>query len=735
MKVYQSNEVKNIALIGGAKAGKTILAEAMLFEGGVIKRRGTIEDKNTVSDYSEIELERQNSVSSTVMFTEHNDKKINIIDTPGFDDFIGEVISALKVVDTAIMVVNAQNGVEVGTEITWRNTTKEHVPVAFVINQLEHEKANFEENVRQLKTQFGSKVILAQYPLTTGLGFNSIIDLLSMKMFKYPDGGGKPEILDIPDSKKAKAEELREQLIETAAETEEALMEIFFDKGTLNEEQLAKGIKLGLIKREIFPVFCSSAKLNMGVDKILDFITESVPFSKELPAYTTIKGKELSGESTDPTILFVFKTSIESHLGEITYFKVISGEVSEGMDLINISKNNKERISQLLISAGKKREKVSKILAGDIGATIKLKNTNVNETLSSQKDSDNIVNPIVFPEPKFSTAMKAKNSNEEEKLAALLFEMHKVNPTILVGYSKELKQMIVEGQGELHLNIVRWQLEKLEKIEVEFITPKIPYRETITKSSQACYQHKKQSGGAGQFGEVFMIIEPYKEGVPENKRIKLKQTMRKTSVIPLNVVKGDSEVVLNFRGTEEVNLDWGGKLIFHNCIVGGAIETRYLPAILKGIMEKMEEGPLTGSYARDIRVAVYDGKMHSVDSNEISFKLAGRNAFSMAFKEAGPKILEPIYDVEVIVPEEMMGSVMTDLQGRRALIMGMDSEGNYQKIKARVPLAEMNKYSTALSSISSGRATFSVKFAEYGQVPSDIQGKLLKTYAEGQEEE
>ncbi|MCF8296257.1 MAG: elongation factor G [Saprospiraceae bacterium] len=734
MKVYQSNEIKNIALIGGAKSGKTTLAETMLFLGGVINRRGTIDDKNTVSDYREIELERENSVVSTLLYTEYNGKKINIIDTPGFDDFIGEVIASLKVADTAFMVVNAQNGVEVGTEITWRYTTKENMPVAFVINQLEHEKANFDETIRQLKTQFGDKVTIAQYPISTGLGFNSIVDVISMKLYKYPTGGGNPEILDIPDSEMGKVEELRETLIESAAESDEALMEIFFEEGTLNEEQMAKGLKLGLVNRDLFPVFCISAKQNMGVDRLMEFINSSVPLSSDLEKYITADGKEISPESKETT-LFVFKTGQESHLGEIVYFKVLSGEVTEGMDLLNAKNGNKERIPQLLITAGKKREKVDKIVVGDIGATIKLKATKINETLNTPKAKGIIVKPMEFPEPKFRVAVKAKNSNDDEKLGAALNSYHRVDPTIVPGFSKELRQMIVEGQGELHLNILKWHLEKLEKVEVDYINPKIAYRETITRVAQATYMHKKQSGGSGQFGEVHMLIEPYIEGMPEPKNFRLKQTMRKSSVAPLVISKGDSEVTLNIRGKDEVDLDWGGKLIFYNCIVGGAIETRFLPAILKGIMERMEQGPLTGSYARDIRVAVYDGKMHSVDSNEISFKLAGRNAFSMAFKEAGPKILEPIFDVEVMVPEDMMGSVMTDLQGRRALIMGMDGEGNYQKIKARVPLAEMNKYSTTLSSLTSGRAMFTMKFNEYGQVPSDIQDKLLKAYEEEQDED
>jgi elongation factor G len=709
MKVYKTNEVRNIALIGGAKSGKTTTAEAMLFEGGLLTRRGTIEDKNTVSDYREIELERQNSVCSTLMYVEYKGKKINFIDTPGFDDFIGEVVAALRIADTAVMLVNAQNGVEVGTEITWRQTNKNQTPVIFAVNQLEHEKANFEETTRQLKSQFGGNVTLMQYPVNEGLGFNAIIDLLQMKMLKYSDAG-KVEVLDIPAGEMAKAENLQGVLIEKAAESDESLMEAFFEAGTLTEEQLEKGLKAGIISRGLYPVFCISAKQNKGVGRLMEFICSSVPAPNEMPAILTTSGKELKCNSADPTSLQIVKVSVEEHLGEIAFFKVYGGEVSEAMDLINSTNSGKERVSQLLLIAGKKREKVERICAGDIGATIKLKNTRTGDTLNSAKNADDVIVPIQFPSPKISMAIKPKNSSDDEKLGARLNEMHKVDQTLLIEYSKELKQIIIKGQGELHLNIAKWYLEHLDKIPVDYIAPKIPYRETITKSAKAMYRHKKQSGGAGQFGEVHMLIEPYTEG------------MKFQSEFPV-------------RGTDEQSLPWGGKLVYNNCIVGGAIDARFMPAILKGIMEKIEEGPLTGSYARDIVVNVYDGKMHPVDSNELAFKLAGRHAFREAFKNAGPKILEPIYDIEVIVPAERMGDIMTDLQGRRAIIMGMDSEGSYQKIKAKVPLAEMNRYSTALSSLTSGSGTYSLAFGEYAQVPPDVQNALLKAYEEQEKEE
>jgi elongation factor G len=709
MKVYQTDEIRNIALVGGAKSGKTTLAECMLLEGGVINRRGSVDDKNTVSDYRDIEHERQNSVSSTVLYAEFGGKKINIIDTPGFDDFVGEVVSALKVADTGVMVINAQNGVEVGAEISWRYTSRNNTPVIFAINHLEHEKSNFEETIRQLKAQFGNHVTICQYPVNAGLGFDSVVDLIKMKMYKYSDNGAVQE-LDIPASEKAKAEELQGILIEAAAENDESLMEVFFENGTLTEDEMAKGIKAGLIHRGMFPVFCINAKHNMGIKRLMDFITTSAPAPTEMPPVKTTEGKLLKCNPADPTSILVFKTTIESHLGEVSFFKVYSGEVNESSDMVNGNNGTKERLSQLFVMAGKNREKITKFVAGDIGATIKLKNTATNETLNTPKIADDIIEPIVFPDTKITLAVKAKNQGDEEKLNAFLHEMHKVDKTFTISYSRELRQLIAGGMGELHLNLIKWIVENIEKIPIEYIVTRIPYRETITKKAKSMYRHKKQSGGSGQFGEVHMMIEPYTEG------------MTFTNEFPI-------------RGTDEVQLDWGGKLIMKNCVVGGAIDARFLPAIMKGLMEKMEDGPLTGSYARDIVVYIYDGKMHPVDSNEISFKLASRHAFREAFKNAGPKILEPIYDVEVIVPEEKMGDVMTDLQGRRAVIMGMDSEGNYQKIKARVPLAEMNRYSTALSSITSGRAIYSLKFAEYAQVPGEVQTALLKAYEEEQAED
>lgn len=716
MKNYPTNQIKNIALLGNAGSGKSTLAEAMLFEGKVIDRRGDIGSKNTVSDYNAIEHENESSMFSSVLYTEYNNAKINILDAPGADDFVGGAVSSLYVADTAVMLINAQNGIEVGTEIHNRWVERFEKPMIFVINHLDHDKTNFEKTLEMMKERYGGKVAVTQYPVNAGPGFDSIVDVIQMKLYKYPSDSGKPQIADIPAEEQARAEEMRNELIEKAAENDENLMEIFFENETLTEEEMRTGITEGILNQGMYPIFCTSARKNAGVGRLLEFISNVLPSPDQLPATKDKNGKELKYDASGSTTLFVFKTSVESHIGEINFFKVMSGTVTESQDLTNSRSANKERISQIYSVYGKNRTKVSSMHAGDIGATVKLKATKTNDTLTS---GDFEYDNIPFPAPKYRTAIKTLSEGEEEKLGEALSRMHEEDPTIQIEYSKELKQIILSGQGEHHLNIVKWHLDNIYKIECEYYPPKIPYRETITKAAQSDYRHKKQSGGAGQFGEVHMIIEPYLEGSPDPSSFKINGKDYKISI----------------RGKEEHDLSWGGKLIFHNCIVGGSIDARFMPAILKGIMEKMETGPLTGSYARDIKVYVYDGKMHPVDSNEISFKLAGRNAFSYAFKNAGPKILEPIYLVEVFVPSDRMGDVMSDLQGRRAIVQGMSSEKGFEKIIAKVPLAEMNKYSTALSSLTNGRAMYSLNFDEYAQVPGDIQDQLLKSYEEEQEEE
>ena len=718
MKVYQTNEIKNIALLGSSGSGKTTLVEAMLFESGVIKRRGSVAAKNTVSDYFPVEQEYGYSVFSTVLHVEWNNKKLNIIDCPGSDDFVGSTVTALNVTDTAIILLNGQYGVEVGTQNHFRYTEKLNKPVIFLVNQLDNEKCDYDNILEQLKEAYGSKVVPIQYPIATGPGFNALIDVLLMKKYSWKPEGGAPTIEDIPAEEMDKAMEMHKALVEAAAENDENLMEKFFEQDSLSEDEMREGIRKGLIARGMFPVFCVCGGKDMGVRRLMEFLGNVVPFVSEMPKVQNTEGKEVAPDSNGPESLYFFKTSVEPHIGEVSYFKVMSGKVHEGDDLLNADRGSKERIAQIYVVAGGNRVKVEELQAGDIGAAVKLKDVKTGNTLNG-KDCDYKFNFIKYPNSKYTRAIKPVNEADVEKMMSILNRMREEDPTWVIEQSKELKQTLVHGQGEFHLRTLKWRLENNEKLQVKYEEPKIPYRETITKAARADYRHKKQSGGAGQFGEVHLIVEPYKEGMP----------------IPETYKFNGQEFKITVRGTEEIPLEWGGKLVFVNSIVGGSIDARFLPAIMKGIMSRMEQGPLTGSYARDVRVIVYDGKMHPVDSNEISFMLAGRNAFSEAFKNAGPKILDPIYDVEVFVPSDRMGDVMGDLQGRRAMIMGMSSEKGFEKLVAKVPLKEMSSYSTALSSLTGGRASFIMKFSSYELVPTDVQDKLMKDFEAKQTEE
>ena len=718
MKVYQTNEIKNIALLGNDGSGKTTLTEALLYESGIIKRRGRITAKNTVSDYFPVEQEYGYSVFSTVYHVEWNGKKLNIIDCPGSDDFVGAAITALNVTDTAILLLNVQYGPEVGTQNHFRYTEKLGKPVIFLVNQLDNEKCDFDHVLEQLKENYGSKVVPVQYPWTTGPGFNSLIDVLLMKKYSWGPDGGAPTIEPVPAEEMEKAQAWHKNLVEAAAEHDETLMEKFFESESLSEDEMREGIRKGLAARGMFPVFCVCAGKDMGVRRLMEFLGNVVPFVDEMPPVHNTRGVVVSPDADGPTSLYFFKTAIEPHIGDVQYFKVMSGTVHEGDDLTNADRGSKERMAQLYVCAGANREKVDELRAGDIGCTVKLKDVKTGNTLNG-KDCENRFNFIKYPNPKYTRAIKPVNEADTEKMMAVLNRMREEDPTWVVEQSKELKQILVHGQGEFHLRTLKWRLENNEKLPIQFLEPKIPYRETITKAARADYRHKKQSGGAGQFGEVHLIVEPYYEGMPAPEVYKF----------------GGQEFKINVKSTETVDLEWGGKLVFVNSVVGGAIDTRFMPAILKGVMSRMEQGPLTGSYARDVRVIVYDGKMHPVDSNEISFMLAGRHAFSDAFKNAGPKILEPIYDVEVFCPSDKLGDVMSDMQGRRGMIMGMSSEKGYEKLAAKVPLKEMSNYSTALSSLTGGRASFIMKFASYELVPTDVQAKLIKEFEEQEKED
>ena len=719
MRVYKTNEIKNIALLGSAGSGKTTLAESMLFGAGIIKRRGTVEAKNTVCDYFPVEQEYGYSVFSTVFHVEWNNKKLNIIDCPGSDDFVGGAITALNVTDQAVILINGQYGPEVGTQNNFRYTEKLKKPVIFLVNQLDSDKCDFDNVMNSMKEIYGSKCVQIQYPTATGAGFNSIIDVLLMKKYSWKPEGGAPIIEEIPAEEMDKAMELHKALVEAAAENDETLMEKFFETEALTEDEMREGIRKGLVARSIFPVFCVCAGKDMGVRRLMEFLGNVVPFVNEMPKVHNTRGEEVTPDPNGAESVYFFKTAVEPHIGEVSYFKVMSGSIKVGDDLTNADRGSKERIGQLFACAGANRIPVEQLNAGDIGCTVKLKDVKTGNTLNG-KGVEQHFDFIKYPNPKYMRAIEAVNSQETEKLMAALLKMRQEDPTWIIEQSKELRQTIVKGQGEFHLRTLKWRLENNEKLQTVFKEARIPYRETITKQAKAEYRHKKQSGGAGQFGEVHLIVEPYAEGMPD-------PTMYKFN---------GQEFKMNIKGKEEKTMPWGGKLVFINSVVGGAIDTRFMPAILKGIMDCMERGPLTGSYARDVRVVVYDGKMHPVDSNELSFTLAARHAFSDAFKIAGPKILEPIYDLEVYVPGDYMGDVMSDLQGRRAMIMGMDSEAGYQKLQAKIPLKELASYSISLSSLTGGRASFTTKFSSYELVPNELQQTLIAEHeAEVKDEE
>ncbi len=702
MRSYDAKHIRNIALLGHGGAGKTTLAEAMLFESGEITRRGSVEEHTTASDFHEIEHERNSSVFGTVLFAEWRDYKINIIDTPGYVDYVGEVVSALRVVDTGILVLNSHHGVEVGTETIWKYTRQFSTPVICVVNKVDHEHSNFWRTVDQAKDRFGREVTVVQYPLNEGPTFSTIIDVLTMTAYVFPAGGGKPEKQPIPEAERERAAQLHNELIEIIAENDETLMDHYLSKGELDESEMRTGLTHSLIKREIVPVFCISAKNNMGAGRLMSFIDVVVPAPIEMPPVRTVSGVELAADPKGKTCAFVFKATSEANVGEMSFFRVYSGTVKHGMDIVNEQTGVTERLGQLFVVNGNKRNEVDSLEAGDIGAVVKLKNTHVNNTLH-EKGFNLVLPPIEFPNPRVRIAVSSRRKGDEDKLGVALHHLHEEDPTLLIEHSIELKQIILHAQGEMHLQTAKHRLEHRFKLDVEYQPARVPYRETIRKHVDSVYRHKKQSGGAGQFAEVHMRVEPYHQGMPDPTGITV-------------------------RGTEVHELPWGGQLVFVNGIVGGVIDARFLPAILKGVMEKMTEGPVTGSYVRDVRVSVFDGKMHPVDSNEAAFKTAGRMAFREAFIGADPQLLEPIYAVTVVMPEEQVGDVMSDLPLRRAEIVGVDADGHYQILSCRMPLAELDKYATVLRSISGGRAAYHATFADYTPVPQQIAQKLHQDY-------
>lgn len=704
MATYSTDKLRNIVLCGHAGSGKTTLAETMLFEAKAITRRGTASDGNTQSDYSALEQERGHSLFASVLHGTWKDTKINILDTPGLDDFSGEVVTALKVADTALMILNARNGVEVGTELIWEYIEKNETPTILVINQLDHEKADFETTLEQARARFGNRVIPFQFPVNQGPGFNAIIDALRMVMYKFPAGGGKPEKQPVPAEYQARANELHAALVEAAAENDDALMERFFEEGTLNEEDLARGLKTGLAHRQYFPVFCASGLQDMGSGRIMGFIHDICPSPADRPAAPLEGGGSKPCDAGARPCVFIFKTVQEPKVGNVSYFKVYSGTLKAGDELMNADNGTVERFSQLFESEGKNRNQVELLMAGDIGCTVKLKNSHTNQTLNP-KGSELKIERIHFPASRIRMAVVPPSKADIEKMAHALHTIREEDPTLILEQSLELKQNIIHGQGEMHLDVIRHKAEQNFGVQLQFAEPRIPYRETITRMVNQDYRHKKQSGGAGQFAEVHMRIEPYYDGMPD-------------------------PAGLTVKNTEVEELKWGGKFVFVWAIVGGVIDTRFANAIKKGVMAKLEEGPCTGSYCRDVRVSVYDGKMHDVDSNDMAFQIASTICFKEAFHKAHPQILEPVYDLEVMCDAEVMGNVMGDLQTRRAIIMGMDTEGHYQVIRARVPLKELHKYSSALRSLTQGKAKFTMTYVEYAPVPADVQARLTAEYAQ-----
>ena len=707
MKVYNPTRIRNVVLLGHSGSGKTTLAETMLFEAGAINRRGSVEEKNTVSDYHSLEKEKGKSIHSSFLNLDWRGHKINLIDTPGTSDYIGEVAGPLRIADTAIFVLNAEQGVETATDSLWKYVQKYNVPSMFVVNKPDTDQSDFWKTVEEAKEHFGRQVTVVQFPFSEGHDFHAIIDVLRMTMYEFPKEGGKPDKLPIPDSQKARAQQLHQELVETIAENDETLMDIYFEQGELDEEQMQKGLHLSLVNGQIFPLFVSCASRNMGTGRVMGFLDDVAPNPLEGNAPKTEDGEVFKLDPDGKPVMFLFKTHSESHVGDLIYFKTYGGVIRPGMDLVNSSNSSSVRLGSLFLTEGHKRLEINEIQTGDIGAVVKLKDGEVNDTLH-EKGHDVKLQGIEFPPTTIRTAVKLKKEGEEDKLGHALHQIHREDPSVIIEHSQELRQVIIHGQGEEHLAVIEDQLRKRFKLDVEFVTPKIPYRETITKGVRANYKHKKQSGGAGQFAEVHLLIEPYTEGMSTPDDLKV-------------------------RDVQEHELDWGGKLVFQNCIVGGVIDNRFMPAILKGVMEKMENGPMSGCRARDIRVSVYDGSMHSVDSNEAAFKTAGLMAFRDGFMQANPQLMEPVYDIEVSVPSEYMGDVMSDLSTRRGQIQGMDGEGSIQKIKAHVPLEELDHYSTRLKSLTQGSATYTRKFSHYAQVPRDVQDRVVKQNLELQE--
>lgn len=692
---YTTENIRNIVLLGHHSSGKTTLAETMLFESGKISKRGSVENGDTISDYTFIEKDKEYSVFTSLMNIDWRGNKINLVDTPGSDDFIGEILSALKVTDTALLLLNSSAGVEVGTEVLWDTIQEEETPTILVINQLDHPKASYDNTLTQAQEHFGSGVLPIQFPVNEGEGFNTIIDALRMKMYVFPEGGGKPQKMEIPDEYMDRANAMHNAIVEAAAENDEELMELYFEKGSLSEEELTLGLRMALTNQQILPVFCVSALKNMGSGRVMGFINDIASGPQGM---RDIDGNMIECDVDGPALAFVYKTMTEPQVGRVSYFKVVSGKIQHGDELTNLSKGSSERINQLYVCYGKERTSVNELIAGDLGVSLKLKNTFTNDSLSAGKKLKP-VKKIHFPEPLIRSAIKDPGKMEFEKMVKALHNLQEEDPTLTLEHNPELKQTLLHGQGQLHLDLAAYRIEKTDGIKVEFEEPKVPLRETITGRAEVNYRHKKQSGGAGQFAEINMRIEPYTDGAP---------------------LHSD----LTIRNQKLIDLPQGGNLDFVWCIVGGAIDSRYMNAIEKGILMEMENGPLTGFPCQNIRVYITDGKMHSVDSNDMAFQIAASSGFKSAMQQANPIALEPIYELSILCSQDVMGDIMSDLQSRQGVIMGMDTVKNYQSIKAEVPLSELYQYSSTLRSLTQGKAKFSRKFKHYRRMSPEAQAAL-----------
>jgi len=697
MKVYDADHIRNVALVGHQGSGKTTLAEAMLYDTGALKRPGTVAEGTTVSDYHPSEKERQMSVFASLLHVEYRGNKINVIDTPGYPDFVGEVAASLHVVDSALFVINAAEGVQVGTELAWRAAVKESTPSMFVINQLDREKTSFRELVEQIKERFGRGATVVQLP--AGAGSRSVIDVLIMKQVTF-DTDGKMTYNEIDDQFVEEANQLHNELVENIAENDESLMELYFEKGNLTEEEMRSGLREAMIRHQLFPIFLTSATENIGVARLMEFVGNVCPTPSQMPPAKTKSSDSITADSNGEPVALIYHTMAEAHVGDYSFFRIYSGTLRPGMDLVNAQTGEGERLGQIYAINGHDRDPVDTMYAGDLGALVKLKNTHTNNTLH-EKGSDTVMVEIDFPEPRYTTAVVASREGEEDKLAQGLHQLHEEDPSLHITHDQHLSQLVLGAQGEMQLEIAKYRLKNRFGVDIEFVKPKVAYRETVQSRARAKYRHKKQTGGAGQFADISMVVEPLSDTYQPEADIKV-------------------------RGEHTEETPWGSKVHFIDAIVGGVIDMRrFFGAIQKGVMEACLKGPVAGYPVGDVRIVIHDGSMHAVDSNEAAFKSAARACFQDAFRQANPVLLEPIHDVEVLVPESYTGDVMGDMNTRRARIQGMEMEGVFQKILAQVPEAELYRYSTSLRSMTQGRGLHRAWFNSYESMPRHVQDSLV----------